>query len=153
MTAVSRPARSPITRERLVAAPPALVHDLLVDVGAWPLWSPHVLRTDPASGRVHPGWRGRVRPWFGPATTMEVTEVLPGGGMRWRTRAAGHELSYAQLVEPAVGGGSRVVFEARVGGVLGEPLQRLAAPLSGFGQDRRLQRLALLAERLAAPPA
>ncbi len=140
-----RPA-PPITRERTTPAAPGTVHDLLVDVGSWPLWSPHVLRTEPASGRVHAGWRGRVRPWFGPATTMEVTQVLPGGGMRWRTRALGHELRYAQLVEP-LGAGSRVVFTATVDGPLGPLLQRLAAPLSGYGQQRRLERLVLLAER------
>jgi len=144
---VLRPA-PPITRERTTTAPPAAVHDLLVDVASWPLWSPHVVRTDPARGRVHPGWRGRVRPWFGPATTMEVTEVLPDGGMRWRTRAAGHELRYSQLVEPCAGG-SRVVFGAEVGGPLGPLVQRLAAPLSGYGQQRRLDRLVLLAERSA----
>jgi uncharacterized protein YndB with AHSA1/START domain len=138
----------PISQRRTVAAPPALVHDLLVDVSAWPLWSPHVLRTEPASGRVHPGWRGRVRPWFGPATTMEVTEVLPDGGMRWRTRALGHELAYAQLVVPH-GEGAQVRFTASVTGPAGRLVQRLAAPLSGFGQRRRLERLALLAERLA----
>ena len=143
-----RPA-PPITRERTTAAAPAVVHDLLVDVASWPLWSPHVVRTDPAQGRVHPGWRGRVKPWFGPATTMEVTEVVPDGGMRWRTRAAGHELRYSQLVSAAPGGGSRVVFRAEVGGPLGPLVQRLAAPLSGYGQQRRLDRLGLLAERTA----
>ncbi|MGQ7298101.1 SRPBCC family protein [Quadrisphaera sp. KR29] len=148
-TMALRPA-PPITRERTTSAPPAAVQDLLVDVGSWPLWSPHVVRTDPASGRVHPGWRGRVKPWFGPATTMEVTEVLPGGGMRWRTRALGHELRYAQLVSAAPGGGSRVVFTAEVHGPVGPLVQRLAAPLSGFGQQRRLERLVLLAERTAA---
>ena len=137
-----------ITQSRLVAAPPAVVHDLLVDVAAWPLWSPHVLSTDPASGRVHPGWRGRVRPWFGPASTMEVTEVVPDGGMRWRTRALGHELAYTQLVV-AHGGGSRVTFTAAVTGPAGALVQRLASPLSAFGQRRRLERLGLLAERLA----
>ncbi len=136
----------PITRERTTTAAPAVVHDLLVDVASWPLWSPHVVRTEPASGRVHPGWRGRVRPWFGPTTTMEVTEVRDGGGMRWRTRALGHELRYSQLVEPA-GAGSRVVFRAEVGGPLGPLVQRLAAPLSAYGQQRRLDRLVLLAER------
>jgi len=136
-----------IAQDRHVEAPPELVHELLVDVAAWPLWSPHVLRTDPPSGLVHPGWRGRVRPWFGPATTMEVTEVVPGGGMRWRTRTLGHELAYAQLVT-GEGTGARVAFTATVTGPAGALVQRLAAPLSAFGQRRRLQRLGLLAERL-----
>lgn len=146
---MSRVPEPVISESRFIAAPPAVVHDLLTDVSAWSLWAPHVLRTDPASGHVHAGWRGRVRPWFGPATTMEVTEVTAGAGMRWRTRALGHELRYAQTVEPA-GDGARVTFTASVQGPAGDVVQRLARPLSAFGQRRRLERLALLAEREAA---
>lgn len=142
-------AASPITSERTVAAPPALVHEVLTDVGAWALWSPHIASVRPSSGAVHAGWVGRVRPWFGPTTTMEVTEVVPGAGMRWRTRALGHELAYAQLVS-VEGEGARVVFTAAVTGPLGPVVQRLAAPLSALGQRRRLVRLATLAQWLAA---
>lgn len=142
-------AASPITSELTVDAPPDLVHEVLTDVGAWALWSPHIASVEPSSGPVHAGWVGRVRPWFGPTTTMEVTEVVPGAGMRWRTRALGHELSYAQLVS-AQGEGSRVVFTAAVTGPLGTVVQRLAAPLSALGQRRRLVRLATLARWLAA---
>ena len=138
-----------IESETRVAAPPALVHEVLTDVGAWALWSPHVASVRPSSGSVHAGWVGRVRPWFGPRTTMEVTTVTPGAGMRWRTAALGHELSYAQLVS-ADGDGSRVVFTATVTGPLGAVVQRLAAPLSALGQRRRLARLAALAEWLHA---
>lgn len=141
---------SAISTSRTIAAPPALVHDLLTDVAVWALWSPHVASTEPSSGRVSAGWRGRVRPWFGPPTTMEVTDVIPDAGMRWRTRAVGHELSYSQLVGPARPDGTcEVVFEARVTGPVGAVLERLAAPLSSLGQRRRLERLALLSERLA----
>ncbi len=79
---------------------------------------------------------------------MEVTEVLPGRGMRWRTRGAGHELSYAQGVE-ASGAGALVTFTATVTGPLGGLAQRVAAPLSALGQRRRLARLAATAEYLA----
>ncbi len=138
----------PITSRRTVHAPPALVHDLLTDVGAWALWSPHVASVAPAGGHVEAGWRLRVRPWFGPPTVMEVTEVLPGAGMRWRTRGAGHLLTYAQLVETD-GEGSLVTFSASVTGPAGALVQRLAAPLSALGQRRRLARLAAAAEHLA----
>lgn len=142
------PTVGPITSQLTVEAPPALVHDLLTDVGAWALWAPHVASVVPARGHVDAGWRLRVRPWFGPTTTMEVTEVIGGAGMRWRTRGAGHLLSYAQLVEPE-GEGSRVTFTATVTGPLGGLVQRLAAPLSALGQRRRLVRLAATAEYLA----
>ncbi len=137
----------PITSQRAVDAPPGVVHDLLTDVAAWALWAPHVASVVPDHGHVAPGWRLRVRPWFGPATTMEVTEVLPGRGMRWRTRGAGHELSYDQRVE-ASGTGTIVTFTASVTGPLGGLAQRVAAPLSALGQRRRLARLAAAAEHL-----
>lgn len=146
---MDQPTTRPITERREVAAPPGLVHEVLTDVGAWALWSPHVASVRPSSGSVHAGWVGRVRPWFGPTTTMEVTEVTPGAGMRWRTAALGHELSYAQLVTPE-GDGASVVFTAAVTGPLGAVVQRLAAPLSALGQRRRLARLATLAEWLHA---
>ncbi len=139
---------APITSRQAVAAPPTIVHDLLTDVGAWALWSPHVASVEPASGSVEAGWRLRVRPWFGPPTVMEVTEVLPGAGMCWRTRGAGHVLTYDQLVE-ADGEGCLVTFTARVAGPAGALVQRAAAPLSALGQRRRLARLAASAEYLA----
>lgn len=137
-----------ITETRHVAATPDVVHGLLVDVEAWQLWSPHILHTDPSTGTVLPGWRGRVRPWFGPATTMHVTDVEPGAGMRWQTRALGHELRYVQQVSPD-GGGSRVTFEATVHGPAASLVESVVGRLSSFGQRRRLDRLALLAEREA----
>ncbi len=138
-----------IRESRHVEAPGDVVHCLLTDVSSWPLWSPHVLRTDPADGSVTPGWRGRVRPWFGPATTMEVTDVTPGGGFAWHTRALGHQLRYVHTVRPSTAGGCDVEFTAEVSGPAGDLVERAAAPLSAFGQRRRLQRLGLLAERLS----
>lgn len=138
-----------IRESRDVAAPADLVHDLLTDVAAWPLWSPHVLWTDPPDGRVGPGWQGRVRPWFGPATTMHVTHVAAPQGMRWRTTALGHELRYAHRVVATGPRSCEVEFTAEVHGPAARWVERLVGPLSAFGQRRRLQRLGLLAERLA----
>lgn len=135
-----------IRSARTVGAPAARVHDLLVDVDAWQLWSPHVVSVDPPGGRVVAGWTGRVRPFFGPATTMRVTTVRSDGGYAWSTRALGHRLDYDWSVTPATGERCEVSVSAEVHGPAGRVVERLVGWLSGFGQRRRLERLALLAE-------
>jgi uncharacterized protein YndB with AHSA1/START domain len=135
-----------ISSDRVVAAPAARVHDLLTDVDAWQLWSPHVVSVDPPGGRVHAGWSGRVRPFFGPATTMRVGEVRPDGGYSWSTRALGHRLDYDWRVVPLPQDSCSVIVTAEVHGPLGGLVERLVGRLSAFGQRRRLERLAVLAE-------
>lgn len=135
-----------------MAAPPARVHALICHVEAWALWSPHVASVDPPRGRLHPGWRGRVRAFFSPVPTeMVVDAVHPDGGMEWHSRGLGHVLRYENRVAPE-GAGSRVTFTARVDGPLGPVLTRLAAPLSALGQRRRLARLDRLASLLEQAP-
>lgn len=135
-----------ICSERIVRADPALVHDLLVDIAAWRLWSPHIASTDPASGRVDTGSTIRVKPWFAPRPAlMVVTWAEPGRGIAWESTALLHRLLYQQRIE-AHPEGTRVTFSARVQGPLGEALTALVRPLSAFGQRRRLVRLATLAE-------
>lgn len=146
-----------ITSELTIAAPPALVHDLLTDVGAWKLWAPHVTRVEPPQGHVAPGWRGSVKAWFSPvATQMHVTWVRPEAGMGWETPGFGHVLRYEQRIATPASGGSHVTFTAEVTGPAGPALTRLASPLSALGQRRRLARLRALAEWQAersGPPA
>lgn len=135
-----------ISSERIVRADPALVHDLLVDIAAWRVWSPHIAATEPTSGRVDTGSTIQVRPWYAPRPArMVVTWTEPGRGMAWESTALLHRLLYQQRVE-AHPEGTRVSFSARVQGPLGELLTALARPLSAFGQRRRLGRLAVLAE-------
>jgi hypothetical protein len=142
-----------IRSEQVVRAEPEVVHDLITDVSAWSVWSPHVASVQTVRGdtnRVHEGWTGRVRPWFGPPTTMTVTQAPPGEGIRWRTRALGYELHYRDGVEPAAPGSARVVFEAALDGPGADVLERLVAPLSALGQQRRIRRLGALAELVTA---
>ena len=135
-----------IVSERTVSAPSHLVHALLTDVQAWAIWSPHIETVEPAVGMVATGWTGRVKARFSPAaTTMTVTWAEPGRGMGWETAGLGHRLVYEQRIEP-IPGGCKVTFSAQVVGRLGEGLTRVAGPLSGLGQRRRLARLAALAE-------
>lgn len=141
----------PIASSREIAAPPEVVHDLLVSVEAWPIWSPHVACVHPPTGRVEEGWRGSVRAWFAPApTAMIVTRVEQDAGMEWETPWLGHRLRYRQRIEPSPTG-ARVRFEARVEGPFGGAIAALARPLSAYGQRRRLARLAALAELMARP--
>ena len=139
-----------IVSSRVVAAPPAVVHDLLCDVSAWALWSPHIASVEPASGRVDAGWSGGVRAWFSPRPVeMVVDAAPPAGGLRWHSTALGHTLRYENRVEP-LGEGSMVTFSARVEGPAGELLTAAARPFSAFGQRRRLRRLDALARLVAA---
>jgi len=139
-----------ISSSRDIAAPPAVVHDLLTDVQAWALWSPHIASVVPSAGHVGVGWTGAVRAWFSPRPVdMVVDAAPPGGGLRWHSTALGHVLRYENHVEPAGPGAARVTFTARVEGPAGPLVTRLAAPLSAFGQRRRLARLAALARLVA----
>lgn len=138
-----------IRSSHAVAAPASIAHAVLTDVTAWKLWSPHVHRVDAASQVIDAtGWTGLVKPWFGPATLMEVTWCEPGRGIRWTSFAAGHRLDYADLVEPESEGRCTVTMTAEVSGPAGALVQAAATPLSAYGQRRRLARLAALSEFL-----
>gem|GEM_PF-3083552 len=137
-----------IRSERSVAAPAAVVHSVLTDVAAWRLWSPHIARVEATQDIIETtGWTGMVKPWFGPATRMDVTWCEPGRGIRWTSTAAGHRLDYADLITPD-GDGCTVHMSATVTGPAGRLVQGAVGPLSAYGQRRRLARLGLLAEYL-----
>jgi hypothetical protein len=136
-----------IRSSRAVAAPAAVVHAVLTDVRAWRLWSPHVARVDAAEQVIDAaGWSGLVKPWFGPATRMDVTWCEPGRGIRWTSAAGGYRLEYADLIDPGPAGGCTVTLSAQLSGPAGGTLERAVAPLSAYGQRRRLERLGTLAE-------
>ena len=78
---------------------------------------------------------------------MDVTWCEPGRGMRWTSAGAGYRLDYADLVDPAPDG-CTVTMTAELTGPAGALVERGVAPLSAYGQRRRLARLAALAEYL-----
>jgi hypothetical protein len=138
-----------IRSERSVAAPAAVVHAVLTDVRAWRLWSPHIARVDAATEVIDAaGWSGMVKPWFGPATRMDVTWCEPGRGIRWSSDAGGYRLDYADLITPEGDDRCTVTMTAELGGPAGGIVERAVAPLSAYGQRRRLARLGALAEYL-----
>ncbi len=137
-----------ITTEVRSTARPATVHELLVDVDAWSVWSPHVRAVDAETRRVEPGWVGATRAFFSPAPTeMVVDEVRPDGGYTWHATLGPWRLEYDNAVVPA-DGGSTVRFAAELHGPASALIERLVAPMSSLGQRRRMARLARLAELL-----
>jgi len=141
--------RGVIRSERSVAAPAAVAHAVLTDVTAWRLWAPHIVKVDAVTEVIQDtAWSGLVKPWFGPATEMNVTWVEPGRGLRWESVALGHRLEYADLITPDGEDRCTVTMTARVHGPAGAVVQTAVGPLSAYGQRRRLARLAALAEYL-----
>ena len=136
-----------IRSERSVDAPATVVHAVLTDVRAWRLWSPHIARVDAAEQVIEEaGWNGSVKPWFGPATRMDVAWCEPGRGIRWRSTAGGYQLDYADLIESRDDESCTVTMTAELRGPAGATVERAVAPLSAYGQRRRLARLGALAE-------
>lgn len=136
-----------ISTERRCAAAPATVHELLVDVDAWTVWSPHVAAVDAPVRRIGQGWAGATRAFFSPtATSMTVDDVRPDGGYTWHSTVGPWRLDYDNAVAPGADGGSILRFAARLTGPGSELLERVVAPLSAYGQRRRTARLAALAE-------
>jgi hypothetical protein len=135
-----------IVTEIRCAAAPGTVHELLVDVDAWELWSPHVARVDAPARRIGDGWAGGTRAFFAPvATPMVIDEVRDGGGYSWHSTLGPWRLDYDNAVRPD-DDGSVIRFEARLVGPGAGRLERIVAPLSARGQRRRMRRLAHLAE-------
>ncbi|MEO1064286.1 MAG: SRPBCC family protein [Actinomycetota bacterium] len=136
-----------IHTELVSTASPSTIHRLLVDVEAWSVWSPHVASVDPPTGEVTAGWEGATRAFFSPtATEMIVDEVVPDGGYTWHCSVGPWTLRYRNLVRPGVNSGSVVAFDAELDGPAASVLERVVAPLSAYGQRRRMHRLAQAAE-------
>jgi Polyketide cyclase / dehydrase and lipid transport len=138
-----------IRSQLAVAAPATVVHAVLTDVTAWRLWSPHIASVDAVTDVIRDtAWSGLVRPWYGPPVQMDVTWVEPGRGMRWESRVLGHVLEYADEITPEAEDRCTVSMSARVSGPVGFLVRPAVAPISAYGQRRRLARLAALAEYL-----
>ena len=135
-----------IVTELRSSADPATIHELLVDVESWSVWSPHVASVEADDRRVGDGWEGVTRAFFSPgATPMVVDVVRPDRGYRWHSTLGPWRLDYDNLVEPD-GAGSVLQFTAELSGPMAGVIEQLVAPLSSLGQRRRMARLAKLAE-------
>lgn len=95
-----------------MAAPAAVVWDILVDTARWPAWGPTVsgatVRTGGDGTRIGPGATGTVRTALGPHLGFAVTDFDPGRRWAWAVsgvQATGHR------VEPRTGDRCLVTFE------------------------------------------
>lgn len=95
--------------DRFIAAPPAVVWQVLTDVTAWRTWGPSVRRATLADGTtlLDAGARGTVWTAAGVALPFTVTEFEPG--RRWNWSVAGVPATGHDVVPAA--GGCRVRFE------------------------------------------
>jgi len=75
-----------LTADRLIAAPPSAVWDVLVDLDAWPKWGPTVrgARLDEPHSELGLHATGTVQTSLGVSLPFEVTEFEPGRHWAWR---------------------------------------------------------------------
>jgi len=116
-----------LTVDRVVAAPPSAVWQVLIDLKAWPRWGPTVSGAELTdSDELALGVHGRVFTPVGVPLPFTITEFEPG--RRWAWRVAGVPAT-AHGVDP-VESGTRVwmsapVLAAPYAPVLGIALRRI----------------------------
>ncbi|MGI9125830.1 MAG: SRPBCC family protein [Mycobacterium sp.] len=99
-----------VSVDRRIAAAPAEVWRLLVDIRQWPNWGPSVRSAELDGGgwELGPGSRGTVCTAVGVRLPFTVTRF--DSGRRWNWSVAGIPATGHEVVECA--GGCRVTFEA-----------------------------------------
>ncbi len=97
-----------LTVDRVIAAPPQAVWDVLVDVDAWPKWGPSLTgaQLDAPENGLRLGSTGRVHAPFGIAAPFVITEFDAGRYWAWRVA----NVAVTRHSVTAVEGGSRVIF-------------------------------------------
>lgn len=99
-----------LAADKLIAAPPSAVWDLLVDLDAWPRWGPTIRRArlDEPHSVLGLHATGTVQTSLGVSVPFVVTEFE--AGHHWAWRVAGVPAT-RHAVEP-VGDGARVSISA-----------------------------------------
>jgi len=122
--------RTDFSRTVEIPAPPALVWLVMADVERWPEWTPSVSRVKRLSfGPLQVGSRARIhQPKFPPAW-WRVTELNPGAGFTWVSRAPGVRVVAGHRIEPAATG-CRVTLSVRYEGWFGPWLARWTRDLN-----------------------
>lgn len=117
-----------------IAAPPATVWAVMIDVERWPEWTDSIAAVERRDGGpLASGSRVVIRQPKLPPATWQVTEVEHGRGFTWISRVPGL-LVTARHEIAAAGSGSRVTLSIHYGGLLGGLLARL----TGGVNDRYL---------------
>jgi uncharacterized protein YndB with AHSA1/START domain len=75
-----------LTADKLIAAPPSAVWDLLVDLDAWPKWGPSIRRAELDEPHTELGLHatGTVHTSLGVTVPFVVTEFEAGRHWAWR---------------------------------------------------------------------
>lgn len=113
-----------------IPAPPPLVWPVMADVERWPEWTASISRVKRLSpGPLQVGSRVRIHQPKLPPAFWRVTELNPGAGFTWVSRAPGARVTARHTVE-AIAIGSRVTLSIHYEGLLGAWLARWTGKLN-----------------------
>jgi hypothetical protein len=113
-----------------IPVPVPLVWSVLVDVERWPEWTEsisHVKKLPP--GPLQIGTRVRIHQPKLPPAFWQVTDLNPGAGFTWVSRAPGVRVTARHLVE-VIPLGARVALCIQYEGLLGQLLARWTGELN-----------------------
>jgi uncharacterized protein YndB with AHSA1/START domain len=114
-----------------VAAPPARVWNVLVDVERWPEWTASVTSVRALEpGPLAVGSRVEISQPRIPTGAYTVTALDPGRAFTWEQRQPGSTVSAHHECTPLPGGGTRVELRVVMGGVVGGVVGRLYRKLT-----------------------
>ena len=107
-----------------IPAPPETVWRVMADIERWPEWTSSVRRAKLLTdGPLQAGSRARIQQPGFPPTWWRVTELNPGGGFTWVSRAPGLRVTARHRLEPA-DGGCRVTLSICYEGLFGPLMAR-----------------------------
>jgi len=113
-----------------IAATPAQVWPVMVDVEKWPEWTASVKRIKLLTpGPLRIGSRARVHQPKLPPAFWRVTELVPGSHFTWLSSAPGVRVTARHVIEPAPTG-SRVTLSIQYEGMFGQLLARWTRALN-----------------------
>ena len=114
-----------------VAASPARVWEVLVDVERWPEWTDSVTSVRTLSpGPLAVGSRVEISQPKIPTGTYTVTSLEPGGSFTWEQRQPGSTVSAHHECTPLPDGGTRVELRVVMSGAVGAVVGRLYRKLT-----------------------
>jgi uncharacterized membrane protein len=109
-----------------VAAPTAVVWQVLTDVEAWPTWTASVTSVERLDeGPLRVGSRARIAQPRIPTVVWEVGELVDGRSFTWTQGSRLARTTAAHSVEDDGHGGSRVRLSVAQEGVVGSVVGRL----------------------------
>lgn len=105
-----------------IAAPLQLVWSVMADVERWPEWTASISRVKLLSpGPLQVGSRARVHQPKLPPAFWRVTELIPGTGFTWISRAPGVRVTARHTAE-TIATGTRVTLSIQYEGLVGRAL-------------------------------